>query len=159
MFAAPERRVSVFGRPRDADMPMVAPAVQPAAGFTLVELAVVCAVVGVLAAVALPSYQSYLLRSGRADAVDALTRLQMAQAGYHAAHGLYATELSALRGVPQSGSAQGLYTVAVAGGGDGYRATAVAQGRQRKDSECSVLSVEVAQGFTHLGPTARCWNR
>ena len=138
---------------------MVAPAIQPAAGFTLVELAVVCAMVGVLTAVALPSFQSYLLRSGRADAVDALTRLQMAQARHHAAHGLYATELAVLRGVPQPHSAQGLYTLAVAGGGDGYRATAVAQGRQRKDSECSVLSVEVAQGFTHHGPSARCWNR
>lgn len=138
---------------------MVAPAVQPAAGFTLVELAVVCAMVGVLTAVALPSYQAYLLRSGRADGVDALTRLQVAQARHHAAHGLYATELSVLRGVPQPDSAQGLYTLAVAGGGDSYRATAVAQGRQRKDSECSVLSVEVAQGFTHHGPSARCWNR
>jgi len=138
---------------------MLAPTVQPAAGFTLVELAVVCAMVGVLTAVALPSYQSHLLRSGRADAVDALTRLQLAQAQYHAAHGLYAAELSVLRGVPQPASAQGLYTLAVAGGGDGYRATAVAQGRQRKDSDCTVLSVEVAQGFTHHGPSARCWNR
>jgi len=138
---------------------MLAPTVQPAAGFTLVELAVVCAMVGVLTAVALPSYQSHLLRAGRADAVDALTRLQMAQAQHHAAHGLYATELAVLRGVPQPASAQGLYALAVAGGGDGYRATAVAQGRQRKDSECTVLSVEVAQGFTHHGPSARCWNR
>lgn len=135
------------------------PAAPSAAGFTLVEIAVVCAMVGVLTAVALPSYQSHLLRSGRADAVDALTRLQMAQAQYHAAHGLYTTDLSLLRGVPQPSSSQGLYTVAVAGGGDGYRATAAAQGRQRKDSDCTVLSVEVARGFTHLGPSNRCWNR
>ena len=138
---------------------MVAPAVQPAAGFTLVELAVVCSMVGVLTAVALPSYQIHLLRSGRADAVDALTRLQIAQSRYHAAHGLYATDLSVLRGVPQPDSTQGFYTLTVVGGGDGYRATAVAQKRQRKDSECSVLSVEVAYGFTHHGPSARCWNR
>ena len=135
------------------------PAAKPAAGFTLVEIAVVCAVVGVLTAVALPSYQSHLLRSGRADAVDALTRLQLAQAQYHAAHGLYATELAVLRGVPQPASAQGLYMLTISGGGDGYRATALAQGRQRKDTDCTVLSVEVAQGFTHLGPSTRCWNR
>lgn len=135
------------------------PAAPPAAGFTLVEVAVVCAMVGVLTAVALPSYQSHLLRAGRADAVDALTRLQLAQAQYHAAHGLYATELPVLRGVPQPGSAQGLYTLTVSGGGDSYRATAAAQGRQRKDTDCTVLSVEVAQGFTHLGPSTRCWNR
>jgi type IV pilus assembly protein PilE len=132
---------------------------QPAAGFTLVEIAVVCAVAGLLAAMALPSFQSHLLRAGRADAVDALTRLQLAQAQYHAAHGLYATELAVLHGVPQPHSSQGLYALAVAGGGDGYRATAVAQGRQRQDSACAVLSLEVAQGFTHHGPSARCWNR
>ena len=138
---------------------MCMPAAPSAAGFTLVELAVVCAMVGVLTAVALPSYQSHLLRAGRADAVDALTRLQLAQAQFHAAHGLYATELSMLRGVPQPDSALGLYTLAVTGRGNGYRATAAATGRQRKDSACTVLSVEVAQGFTHLGPSTRCWNR
>lgn len=135
------------------------PAAPPAAGFTLVEVAVVCAMVGVLAAVALPSYKHHLLRSGRADAIDALTRLQIAQAQYHAAHGLYATELTVLRGVPQPASAQGLYMLSMSRNGDGYRATALAQGRQRKDTDCTVLSVEVAQGFTHLGPSTRCWNR
>ncbi len=138
---------------------MAMAAVRPTTGFTLVELAVVCAMAGVLAAVAVPSYQHHLLRSGRADAVDALTRLQMAQAQYHAAHGLYATELTALRGVPQPASAQGLYVLAVVASGDGYRATAVAQGRQRRDTDCSALSVELAHGFTHFGPSARCWNR
>lgn len=138
---------------------MVVAAVQPTAGFTLVELAVVCAMVGVLAAVAVPSYQDHLLRSGRADAVDALTRLQMAQAQYHAAHGLYAAELAVLRGVPQPASARGRYTLALVATGEGYRATAVAQGRQRRDTECTALSVEVAQGFTHHGPSTRCWNR
>ena len=138
---------------------MGAAAAPPVAGFTLVELAVVCAMAGVLAAVALPSYHSHLLRAGRADAVDALTRLHLAQAQHHAAHGLYGTDLAALRGVPQPDSAQGLYRLTVAGGGDHYRATAVAQGRQARDSGCSVLSVDVAQGFTQLGPSARCWNR
>lgn len=138
---------------------MAAAAPPPTAGFTLVELAVVCALVGVLAAVAVPSYQQHLLRSGRADATDALTRLEMAQARHHALHGLYAAELSVLRGVPQPASNHGLYLLAVVATGDGYRATAVAQGRQRRDTECSALSVEVAQGFTHHGPSARCWNR
>lgn len=141
---------------------MAAAAMRPRPGFTLVEVAAVCAAVGVLTAVALPSYQGYLLRAGRADAVDALTRVQLAQAQHHAAHGLYASELSALRGVPQPLSSQGRYVLALAlTGAEGYRATAATRpgGRQATDTECAVLSVEVASGFTHSGPSARCWNR
>lgn len=36
-------------------------------GFTLIELMIVVAVIGVLAAVAYPSYQSYVIKSKRAD--------------------------------------------------------------------------------------------
>ena len=55
-------------------------------GFTLVECAVVCAIVGILGAVALPSLRGHELRSARIDAVDALTRLQAAQEQHRLAH-------------------------------------------------------------------------
>lgn len=42
------------------------------AGFTLIELMVTVAVVGILAAIAYPSYQSYVKRSYRSDAMAAL---------------------------------------------------------------------------------------
>ena len=131
-------------------------------GFTLIEVAAVCAVVAVLAALALPSYQAQLLRAGRADAVEALTRVQLAQAQHHALHGLYATDLAALRGVPQPLSPQGRYTLALlATDAEGYRATASALpgSRQAGDHDCTTLSLEIVQGFARIGPSARCWNQ
>ena len=48
-----------------------------ARGFTMIELMIVVAVIGILVAIAVPSYQSYVMRAQRANAKSAL--LQAAQ--------------------------------------------------------------------------------
>jgi type IV pilus assembly protein PilE len=128
-------------------------------GHTLLECLTVGIVLAVLAAVALPAYHSQELRAGRLDAVDALTRIQAAQEQHRSLHGLYAGELRALRGTA-AGSPQGRYAVTLAlTGPEAYRATATAQGRQAGDHPCAALTLQVAQGFAHEGPTPGCWNR
>lgn len=131
-------------------------------GFTLVEVAVTCAIAGLLLALAWPSLRPAQLHSGRADAVHALLRLEHAQARHHALHGLYAADLQALGGAAATVSPQGHYAIALdAAGGDSWRAHAQARAGspQAADRDCATLSIEVRRGFATLGPSPRCWNR
>lgn len=131
-------------------------------GFTLIELSVVCAVVGVLATIAWPSLQDYLDRSRRADAVVALTKVQIAQEAFMAHHGLYASELAHLVGAASLSSPEGRYRIALhAAGPTGYEAEARARadGPMAADTACAVLKLQVEDGMARFGPSPRCWNR
>jgi len=58
-------------------------------GFTLIELMIVVAIIGLLAAVALPSFRNYQFSSKRAEAYTNLSGLVKSQKAYHAEHGAY----------------------------------------------------------------------
>ncbi len=58
-------------------------------GFTLIELMMVVAIVGVLAGIAIPSYQDSLVKSRRADAKAALLELSVFMERYYTAKGCY----------------------------------------------------------------------
>lgn len=57
-----------------------------ALGFTLIELMIALAIVGVLAAVALPSYSSYIARARRADARTQLVQVAQFMQRFYAAN-------------------------------------------------------------------------
>jgi len=130
-----------------------------ARGFTLVEVLIVCVILGVLATVALPHLHGYDYRAGRLDGVNALTRVQQAQEQYRSANGLYAGNLSALAGTSNR-SPQGRYEISLAvNGGEAYLATAKALGPQADDPGCGSITLQVRQGFAQVGPHAGCWLR
>jgi prepilin-type N-terminal cleavage/methylation domain-containing protein len=65
-------------------------------GFTLVELAVVVVIIGVLAAFAVPRFLASVERSKAAEAFNYLSSVQAAQERYHARQGTYADDLDNL---------------------------------------------------------------
>jgi len=58
-------------------------------GFTIVELMIVIAIVGILAAIALPAYQDYIVRSKMSEPLAALAEAKTTIAEYVAANGEY----------------------------------------------------------------------
>jgi type IV pilus assembly protein PilE len=131
-----------------------------ACGFTLTEVLIVCAVMALLAAVALPSFRGPLLKAHRTDAVSTLVRLQAAQERLRSSSGLYSDDLSRLQLAARS--EEGLYALAVElTGPDSYRASAsvLPGSSQAADRECQQITLEVSHGFATTGPSARCWNR
>lgn len=95
-------------------------------GFTLIELMVTIAIIGILAAIALPSYSQYMVRSNRAAAQSYLMELSQAQAQYMADTRSYAATVGDLS-LPVPSSVSAKYSVAIvlqAGPPQGYTITA-----------------------------------
>ncbi len=67
-----------------------------AIGFTLVELAVVVVIIGVLAAFAVPRFMSSVERSKAGEAFNYMATIHAGQERYHARQGEYASNLGAL---------------------------------------------------------------
>ena len=67
------------------------------AGFTLIELMVVVAIIGILLAIAVPSYRQYILRAGRSEAMTLLSRVATEQERFLYRFGRYSGSITAPR--------------------------------------------------------------
>jgi type IV pilus assembly protein PilE len=130
-------------------------------GSTLIDMCAACVMGSVTMALALPSYQSYLERTRRGDAVSALQLVQQAQQRYIAKHGRYALRMNQLDADVPELSERGLYRIAMfSDGHDNFevRATALPDREQAKDPGCSQLTLRITHGVIAYEPSTRCWN-
>jgi type IV pilus assembly protein PilA len=79
-------------------------------GFTLIELMIVVAIIGILAAVAIPSYQDYTARAQVAEGVSLTSQYKTSLAEYFASVGT----LAAVAVADFGGTTAGKYTTGIA---------------------------------------------
>lgn len=129
-------------------------------GFTLMELMIVVAIIGIIAAFAYPSYQESVRKSRRADAKQSLTDAGARLEQYYISNRSYATDVTKL-GLTSATSQEGYYTIAIAAptGGTlvtGYviTATPTSKGGQNQDTACPTLTLASTGART---PVSGCW--
>src|SRR3954463_14527412 len=77
-------------------------------GFTLIELMIVVAIIGILAAVAIPAYQDYIARAQVTEAVNLLGAGKTTLAEFYSSQGAWPAPAGVVMG-----TTQGKYTGAV----------------------------------------------
>lgn len=88
------------------------------AGFTLIELMIVVAIIGILAAIALPAYQDYTKRSHVSEGLSLAGGVKSAVTEYYASRGAFPTT-NPMAGVALATSITGNAVTQVAVGANG----------------------------------------
>jgi len=140
-------------------------------GFTLIELMVTVAIVGILASIAYPSYQNSVMKSRRADVKGSLLGLANAMERRFTETNSYCDAATGGTAVTNCGTATGdtgtpsiytiptetanFYTVTIsAATASSYTLSAVPNSAQANDS-CGTLTI--TQTGTKTPSTAGCW--
>lgn len=118
-------------------------------GFTIIEVLVVVAILGILATIAIPQYTKYLTNARRADGKTAL----LAAAQYMERHFTTNNYTYVGASIPKE-SESGYYAITVtAANATAFTIQVVAEGKQAGDTLCKTMTIN------HLGQKtpAGCW--
>jgi len=130
-------------------------------GFTLIELMIVVVMIGILAAIAYPSYKQYVVKSKRSDAYAGLTEAATDQEKFYSQNMRFASSMEALNALNNNASTtrmspDGYYAITTTGGNN-YTITATAQGDQAtNDADCKTITLK-SSGAKGGTSGTDCW--
>ncbi len=128
-------------------------------GVTLVELLIVVAILGILTAIAIPSYNSYIVRANRTAGTNALLDLANDMEQYYVRNNTYEGATLENVGGPES-TENGLYNMEISNlSATTYTLTAVPQKNQANDTECGSFTYDQlgVKGITGSSTAKDCW--
>ncbi len=131
-----------------------------AQAFTLIELMVVVAILGILAAITVPSYLDHVVKTRRNNASIALTDLAARMERAYANNNTYAGNTVTGLGAPTT-VADDLYTLSIESADTtSFEIRATPTGAQASsDAACAALTLDHtgSQGITGTGTAGECW--
>lgn len=129
------------------------------AGFTLIELMIVVAVVAILSAVAYPSYQEHVRKSRRAQAKADLVEYSQLAERWHTTNNTYVGFALPTNQSPREAGAPARYNLAINTTQSTFTITATAQASAGQDKDkCGNLGINQAGVKTNsAGTLSDCW--
>lgn len=121
---------------------------KPHRGFTLIEVMVVVAIVGILAAIAIPSYQDYVIRSRITQATSGLAARRVLMEQYYQDHHAFSSAAC-------NAGSSGLFSFSCTADASTYTLTASGQGFTYTVDQANARSTTaVPSGWT---TNTLCW--
>ena len=133
----------------------------PARGFTLIELLIAVAVLGLISAVAYPSYLQQVAKGRRTDAKQALMELSQRMERFYTERGTYVGATLGSTGVYAAASAGGFYDLTITAQTlDTFSVKATPKGSQAGDACASFTYNQLGEQGVSNDATlsaAKCW--